>query len=521
MGQTRVGTIRDPIRRRGQARPRRRHRRAHSLHVSEHAPAAVRVLAAVFVAAAIAWAGVGPGRVMLACGYYLVAVAVLRLLGERRVASVTASLVDVAFLQWATYVTGGLDGPGPYLLVLHAIAAALLGTRDSALWATLGHAASLVVIDRAIFEGLLAEPPPGIHGSTRLVVVLVSVWMVALATSWLSAVNERDLRERRVDLERLSILSTLLAEAHDPAEVTTALLDHVDLLIADARTVIVEIRDGAPAVLDARRAHRPPERSTPLHPHEMLRRCARQRETLISTGLPAEGEEWLAQVLPDPRSLMLVSLGAREGTLAVLVVDQPGPVRAALESRLVSVLEQAADHAALALTTTRLQNTLTRSAMTDGLTGVANRRAFDEALDRELARANRSANEVSLLLLDLDHFKVLNDRFGHAVGDEVLARVARELSVTLRPSDTFARYGGEEFAVILPETSSRAASEIAERLRLAMGAVIAPDGQQVTISIGSATVDPIQGLDANLLIRTADRALYRAKESGRDRVATA
>ena len=253
----------------------------------------------------------------------------------------------------------------------------------------------------------------------------------------------------------------------------------------------------------------------------MLRRCARQRETLISTGLPAEGEEWLAQVLPDPRSLMLVSLGAREGTLAVLVVDQPGPVRAALESRLVSVLEQAADHAALALTTTRLQNTLTRSAMTDGLTGVANRRAFDEALDRELARANRSANEVSLLLLDLDHFKVLNDRFGHAVGDEVLARVARELSVTLRPSDTFARYGGEEFAVILPETSSRAASEIAERLRLAMGAVIAPDGQQVTISIGSATVDPIQGLDANLLIRTADRALYRAKESGRDRVATA
>ncbi len=521
MGHTRVGTIRDPIRRRGQARPRRRERRAHSLHVSEHAPAAVRLLAAVFVAAAIGWAGVGPRQVLLACAYYLTSTAALPLLRERRAAGVAASLVDIAFLQWAMYVTGGLDGPGPYLLVLHVIAAALLGTQGSVMWVTLGHAASIVVTDRAIFEGVIAAPPPGVHGPTRLVVILASVWLVALATSWLSAVNERDLRQRRVDLERLSILSTVLAEAHDPAEVTAALLDHVDLLISDARTVIVEIRDGAPTVLDARRAHRPADRVVALHPHEMLRRCARQRETLISVGLPAEGEEWLAQVIPEPRSLMLVPLGAREGTLAVLVVEQPGPVRAALESRLVSVLEQAADHASLALTTTRLQNTLTRSAMTDGLTGVANRRAFDEALDRELARADRAANEVSLLLLDLDHFKVLNDRFGHAVGDEVLARVARELSVTLRPSDTFARYGGEEFAVILPETSRREAGEIAERLRLAMGAVIAPDGRQVTISIGSATVDPIQGLDANLLIRTADRALYRAKEAGRDRVATA
>lgn len=473
------------------------------------------------VAVAASWAGVGPGRTAHATASYLVAVAVLQLLRERPRAVAVAAVLDIAFLQWATYETGGLDGPGPYLLVLHAIAAALLGTRDSALWVSLGHATALIAIDRAVFEDLLSPPPAGMDGPTRLAVVLISVWLVALATSWLSAVNERDLRQRRIDLERLSILSTVLAEAHDPAEVTAALMDHVDLLINESRIVVVEIRDGSPFVLDSRRAHRAPDQPVQLHPHEMLRRCARQRETLLSTGLPEEGEDWLARVLPDPRALMLVPLGAREGTLAVLVVEQPGPVRAALEARLVSVLEQAADHASLALTTTRLQNTLTRSAMTDGLTGVANRRAFDEVLDRELARADRAASQVSLLLLDLDHFKALNDRFGHAVGDEVLARVARELSITLRPSDTFARYGGEEFAVILPDTSSPAAGEIAERLRLAMRAVTAPDGHQVTISIGSATVDPIQGLDADLLIRTADRALYRAKEAGRDRVATA
>jgi diguanylate cyclase (GGDEF)-like protein len=152
------------------------------------------------------------------------------------------------------------------------------------------------------------------------------------------------------------------------------------------------------------------------------------------------------------------------------------------------------------------------------LTELANRRVFQRALDRELARASRSGQQLSLLILDADHFKDYNDRFGHRAGDELLQSLARALEEHSRAFDTVARYGGEEFAVILPECSVEEAHSVAERLRLVASGL---EGRApVTLSGGVATY-PVHGRDVASLIEAADAALYESKRAGRDRLSLA
>ncbi|HVY91846.1 MAG TPA: sensor domain-containing diguanylate cyclase [Bryobacteraceae bacterium] len=155
-------------------------------------------------------------------------------------------------------------------------------------------------------------------------------------------------------------------------------------------------------------------------------------------------------------------------------------------------------------------------AHTDSLTGLWNRRAFDEALEREWARAVRNGSGISLLMLDIDHFKEFNDRHGHLVGDDCLRSVGGAVNSAVRATDVVARYGGEEIAVILPETSLEDAVGLAERIRCSIEA-----GGIVTASIGVATADAGSAGMPETLVRAADRAMYRAKTGGRNRVATA
>src|SRR5207245_4052528 len=125
---------------------------------------------------------------------------------------------------------------------------------------------------------------------------------------------------------------------------------------------------------------------------------------------------------------------------------------------------QFASHAGLALQNAWLLDAVGRLAATDALTGLANRRTLETELDRAVARARRRRKPVSFVLLDVDHFKALNDTFGHQAGDEVLRDVARSLATQVRPEATVARYGGEEFAVLLPDCSAEEAVLVAERL---------------------------------------------------------
>ncbi|WP_457094489.1 sensor domain-containing diguanylate cyclase [Microvirga sp. P5_D2] len=167
---------------------------------------------------------------------------------------------------------------------------------------------------------------------------------------------------------------------------------------------------------------------------------------------------------------------------------------------------------------------LERLAETDALTGLANRRAFDATLLRAWRRLQRTGRPLSLLMLDLDYFKVLNDRCGHQVGDEVLQRFARVLSeLPCRPDDLTARYGGEEFAVLLPDTDRAGALHVAELARAALvsAEIPHPSGINgfVTVSIGVATAGRESLKNTETLLGQADAALYQAKRAGRDRVA--
>lgn len=171
----------------------------------------------------------------------------------------------------------------------------------------------------------------------------------------------------------------------------------------------------------------------------------------------------------------------------------------------------------------RANSLLEEQAMTDDLTGLANRRAFDAALAAEVRRAVRARQPLSLLLLDIDRFKLLNDKVGHQAGDRCLAAVATALGDTVRDvTDTVARYGGEEFAVILPFTDGGSARTVAEKLRATVERLrweyVRGRNMPLTVSIGGATVLPERGFEPAQLIAMADKALYAAKAAGRNRV---
>jgi diguanylate cyclase (GGDEF)-like protein/PAS domain S-box-containing protein len=178
----------------------------------------------------------------------------------------------------------------------------------------------------------------------------------------------------------------------------------------------------------------------------------------------------------------------------------------------------------------RLEEKLSALALTDGLTGLANRRAFDQALDREWKRTLREGAQISLLLLDLDRFKGFNDRYGHQVGDDCLRAISTAVMQAVRATDIAARYGGEEIAVILPSTDNAGAVEVAEKVRSAIRDLrITHEGNLeggilVTASVGVATALARNGGSLRMpesLLLAADNAMYKAKHEGRNCVMTA
>lgn len=172
-----------------------------------------------------------------------------------------------------------------------------------------------------------------------------------------------------------------------------------------------------------------------------------------------------------------------------------------------------------------LHEKVARQAVTDELTGIPNHRHFAQWLDREVARVDRFGGELTLVIVDIDNFKTINDTYGHLRGDRVLEAIGKILLDQSREIDETARYGGEEFVLALPETPAEGGMEAAERLRVAIAdASIAGDGGeapiQITASLGVATM-PADGDDSRSLIAAADAALYRAKRSGKNRVVSA
>jgi len=193
----------------------------------------------------------------------------------------------------------------------------------------------------------------------------------------------------------------------------------------------------------------------------------------------------------------------------------------------MTLLQRDAAYRALRVSQQQLLDTnlvLQRLMNSDGLTGLSNRRHFDEYLELEWRRAMRDQTQLSLLMIDVDFFKTYNDSFGHVEGDEALRKVAATIrEASSRPSDLPARYGGEEFALVLPNTSPGGARLVAEKLRMAVAALKIPhnaptEGSSLTISIGLSTMTPQQGTDCRQVILAADKGLYTAKHNGRNQV---
>jgi diguanylate cyclase (GGDEF)-like protein/PAS domain S-box-containing protein len=171
-----------------------------------------------------------------------------------------------------------------------------------------------------------------------------------------------------------------------------------------------------------------------------------------------------------------------------------------------------------------MQRELERLSLSDTLTGVGNRRMFDNVMTREWASAAASGKPLSLVMTDIDFFKSYNDYYGHLQGDECLKRIARVLGDAAGPNALLSRFGGEEFVLVLPDTDADAAVRIAERCRTliadeAIAHLRSPHGQLVTASFGVGTVTPNEGIDITAFINLTDAQLYQAKEQGRNRIA--
>ena len=193
------------------------------------------------------------------------------------------------------------------------------------------------------------------------------------------------------------------------------------------------------------------------------------------------------------------------------------------------LLEHMAAVTAMCIDNTVIHERLKVDGLTDSLTGISNRRFFERRLKAEVERWRRSGSSLCCVVADIDHFKRVNDQFGHQIGDVILRRVAQELGKVLRSSDVLARYGGEEFVLLLPETSILVATEIAERLRQDISAMNFDEkilaNFQVTVSLGLASLmaedDVKDASPGDWLFQRADDALYQAKNGGRNRVVVA
>ena len=382
-------------------------------------------------------------------------------------------------------------------------------------------------VDRMLLNlGLTAGP-------LLLLMVAVIVWFarrMASANSGLTGLNDR-LALTNVALEETSKASSELA--HESAivnqftELTALTEDDIALSEATLATLDELVR---PSDATLHVSNQSQDRAVPqatlgertgevLSLHDLNRCPAVRRSSLYVTDDVSNRLAYRCPVYPvDSGTLACVPLVALGETVGAAHLHWSKPRDLSLTTRLA--ITRVSEHSALSIANRRLLFALRGQANTDARTGLTNSRAFDEAVQRRLA-ARAASEKAAILMLDLDHFKEFNDRFGHPAGDEALRVFAHLMASSIREPDVAARYGGEEFAIYLAGAGAAEAAEVAERIRERTETTIIPLGPgltgRLTVSIGYA-VAPDDSAERVLLMKSADDALYRAKLAGRNRV---
>lgn len=301
-------------------------------------------------------------------------------------------------------------------------------------------------------------------------------------------------------------LAERLLSASGPLEVAAALLESF-VTFGFRRGVVLSSRERRLSPIAAHGLHA----STVAPGSPAVDQAHEQQQTQVIPLLDPEAEPWLSELFAPGCALLVLPLIAEKRTLGTLVLQTS--ILLSGRSSLAEV-ERVTRCGALALSRVQRLAQLQRLAATDDLTMIANRRGFLTSLDRELSRSIRRDEPVSLVLLDIDNFKGVNDMYGHPAGDEALRNVAAALAIACRDLDTPARHGGDEFAVIVPDCDPEYALVIAERLCAAVSD--APAVTPLTASAGVATF-PTHAGNGDQLIEAADLALLQGKRSRRER----
>ena len=421
-------------------------------------------------------------------------------------------LLDGLYLAAAMSFSGGAQSPLSFLVLVHVIAVTLLLSFRTGLKTALWHALLLFAVTWLQRAGVVAELSS--DGPEQASVVrALALLAVAISAAWFSSLNERELRRGKAELRALAEMAQRMAATREPVELVEALIGGVSRAFEFSRiAVVVNDRGTYRAFAGAGDAVRPMAEAGSWDA-VMGDRPEPGRAVLVRS-LDTVRDPLLCAALPGAVNVVVIPLVVDGEPVGVLAAERGGGADAHVTRRTLDLLSQFAIHATLALRASALQAEVERLADTDGLTGLANRRVFQLALSRELALAGRRGEPCTLILLDVDHFKAVNDTHGHQAGDEVLRRVGMAMAETARGTDVAARYGGEEFAVILPGCSTAEAGAVADRFRAAIAANAGP--VPVTVSAGVATY-PRDAEDETSLIAAADQALYRAKRTGRDR----
>jgi diguanylate cyclase (GGDEF)-like protein len=427
-------------------------------------------------------------------------------------------ITDIVAISAMVALTGGSNGPLVFLYTVGALAAGILLSSRAGLRAIVLSSVALMTMDLMTHTrafGATTFFPRGLAA-------VAALWIIGGAGTMFSIYNERELKRRNAELAMIRKVTLDIEDSLTLDEIFSDLcsgvvegfrFDGAAVLLWDGEMMRCAASKGATGSSDMR-----------IELRGRIANALRMKDALVTSREEATADGALIPLF-GPRGYLAVPI-ADDGLLIVTRDGRKGRPGTLRENE-VEALDRLSHHARLAIANARLHAHMSEMAITDQLTGLANHGEMQARLSFESGRLQRYAtlraagHHLSVILLDIDHFKKFNDRFGHQAGDAVLKGVAAAMKGATRSFDIAARYGGEEFAVILPETTEEAAREVAERIRrsVAMYPFANEGGRpvRVTVSVGVATA-PENGSTPAALIKQADAALYHSKEEGRNRV---